>query len=43
MLPDLYDNRAVILGAVAIVAVRLTTSGYILGDGLRRAKMANVK
>ncbi|MGZ3198504.1 MAG: SIMPL domain-containing protein [Croceibacterium sp.] len=40
MLPDLKDNRAVILGTVAIVAVGLTTSGYVLGDGLRRAKMA---
>jgi hypothetical protein len=37
----LKDNRAVILGAVAIVAVGLTTSGYVLGDGLRRAKMAD--
>lgn len=36
----LQDNRAVILGAVAIVAVGLTTSGYLLGDGLRRAKAA---
>src|SRR6476619_3869581 len=40
MIQKLQDNRAVLLGAVAIFAVGLTTSGYVLGDGLRRAKMA---
>jgi hypothetical protein len=36
----LQDSRAVLLGAVAIFAIGLTTSGYALGDGLRRSKMA---
>src|SRR4249919_290526 len=40
MIDKLQDSRAVLLGAVAIFAVGLTTSGYVLGDGLRRAKMA---
>jgi hypothetical protein len=40
MIQKLQDSRAVLLGAVAIFAVGLTTSGYVLGDGLRRAKMA---
>jgi hypothetical protein len=40
MISKLQDSRAVLLGAVAIFAVGLTTSGYVLGDGLRRAKMA---
>src|SRR3954467_7893604 len=40
MIQKLQDNRAVLLGAVAIFAIGLTTSGYVLGDGLRRAKMA---
>lgn len=40
MIKQLQDNRAVLLGAVAIFAFGLTTSGYVLGDGLRRAKMA---
>lgn len=40
MIKQLQDSRAVLLGAVAIMAVGLTTSGYVLGDGLRRAKMA---
>ena len=40
MIKQLQDNRAVLLGAVAIFALGLTTSGYVLGDGLRRAKMA---
>jgi hypothetical protein len=40
MIHKLQDSRAVLLGAVAIFAVGLTTSGYVLGDGLRRAKMA---
>jgi hypothetical protein len=40
MISKLQDSRAVLLGAVAIFAVGLTSSGYVLGDGLRRAKMA---
>src|SRR6478672_842719 len=40
MIQKLQDSRVVLLGAVAIFAVGLTTSGYVLGDGLRRAKMA---
>ena len=40
MIKQLQDNRAVLLGAVAIFAFGLTASGYVLGDGLRRAKMA---
>jgi hypothetical protein len=40
MIHKLQDSRAVLLGAVAIFAVGLTTSGYALGDGLRRSKMA---
>jgi hypothetical protein len=40
MLQKLQDSRAVLLGAVAIFAIGLTTSGYALGDGLRRSKMA---
>jgi len=40
MIQKLQDSRAVLLGAVAIFAVGLTTSGYALGDGLRRMKMA---
>jgi hypothetical protein len=40
MISRLQDNRAVLLGAVAIFAIGLTTSGYALGDGLRRSKMS---
>src|ERR1044071_10125003 len=40
MFQKLQDSRTVLLGAVAIVAIGLTTSGYALGDGLRRSKMA---
>lgn len=40
MIQQLQDSRAVLLGAVAIFAIGLTTSGYALGDGLRRSKMA---
>ena len=40
MIKHLQDNRVVLLGAVAIFAIGLTTSGYVLGDGLRRAKSA---
>lgn len=40
MFQILQDNRAVVLGAVAIGAAGLVASGYLLGDGLRRAKAA---
>jgi hypothetical protein len=40
MFEQLQSSRAVLLGAVAIFSMGLTTSGYVLGDGLRRAKMA---
>ena len=40
MIQKLQDSRVVLLGAVAIFAVGLTSSGYALGDGLRRSKMA---
>src|SRR3954451_20471662 len=40
MIQKLQDSRAVLLGAVSIFAIGLTTSGYALGDGLRRSKMA---
>ncbi|MBL8657814.1 MAG: SIMPL domain-containing protein [Altererythrobacter sp.] len=40
MFDKMMSDRAVLLGAVGIVAVSLTASGYLLGDGLRRAKAA---
>jgi len=40
MIQKLQDSRAVLLGAVAIFALGLTSSGYALGDGLRRYKLA---
>ena len=40
MIQKLQDSRVVLLGAVAIFAFGLTTSGYALGDGLRRYKLA---
>ena len=40
MIQKLQDSRAVLLGAVGIFALGLTTSGYALGDGLRRYKLA---
>ena len=40
MIQHMQGSRAVLLGAVAIFSMGLTTSGYVLGDGLRRAKMA---
>ena len=40
MLERFQGDRAVLLGAVAIFAVGLTTSGYALGDGFRRYKLA---
>ena len=33
-------NRGAIIAAVGIFSIGLTTSGYLLGDGLRRAKSA---
>lgn len=41
MIKQLQDSHGVLLGAVAIFALGLTTSGYVLGDGLRRSKMAD--
>jgi len=40
MIQRLQDSRAVLLGAVAIFSFGLVGSGYVLGDGLRRAKEA---
>ena len=40
MFQKLQDSRVVLLSAVGIFAIGLTTSGYALGDGLRRSKMA---
>lgn len=40
MIQQLQDNRVVLLGAVAIFSLGLVASGYLLGDGLRRAKLA---
>ena len=40
MIQKLQDSRAVLLGAVAIFSFGLVASGYLLGDGLRRAKAA---
>jgi len=40
MFDKVLGDRAVLLGAVGIVAASLTASGYLLGDGLRRAKAA---
>ena len=40
MIQKLQDSRAVLLSAVGIFALGLTTSGYALGDGLRRYKLA---
>ena len=39
MIHKLQDSGAVLLGAVAIFSIGLTTSGFALGDGLRRSKM----
>ncbi|MEO5577659.1 MAG: SIMPL domain-containing protein [Sphingomicrobium sp.] len=36
----IQGNRAFVLGAVGIFSTALITSGYLLGDGLRRAKSA---
>jgi uncharacterized protein len=40
MLQRFQGDRAVLLGAVGIFSLGLIGSGYLLGDGLRRAKMA---
>lgn len=40
MIQRLQDSRTLILGAVGIFSFGLVASGYLLGDGLRRAKMA---
>ena len=40
MIHQMQDNRFVLLGAVGIFSVGLVLSGYLLGDGLRRAKAA---
>ncbi len=40
MLERFQGDRAVLLGAVAIFSFGLTTSGYALGDGFRRYKLA---
>ena len=40
MIHKLHDSRVAALAAVAIFSIGLTTSGYALGDGLRRSKMA---
>ena len=40
MIQRLQDSRFVLLGSVAIFSLGLVLSGYLLGDGLRRAKAA---
>ena len=40
MIHSVKDSRAVLLGAVAIFGIGMTSSGYALGDGLRRYKLA---
>lgn len=40
MLQRFQGDRAALLGAVGIISLGLVGSGYLLGDGLRRAKMA---
>ena len=40
MLQRFQGDRAALLGAVGIFSLSLVGSGYLLGDGLRRAKMA---
>ena len=41
MLQRFQGDRAAMLGAVGIFSLSLIGSGYLLGDGLRRAKMAD--
>ncbi len=40
MTPMIQGNRAILLGAVGMFSAALIASGYVLGDGLRRAKSA---
>src|SRR6476469_2728430 len=40
MIGKLQGDRALLLGAVGIFSLGLLGSGYLLGDGLRRAKSA---
>ena len=40
MMQRFQGDRAALLGAVGIFSLSLIGSGYLLGDGLRRAKMA---
>lgn len=40
MIQQMQDNRFIVLEAVGIFSVGLVMSGYLLGDGLRRAKVA---
>ena len=40
MLQRFQGDRAALLGAVGIFSIAMVGSGYLLGDGLRRAKMA---
>ena len=40
MLERLQDNRTIWLATAAIFSVGMVVGGYLLGDGLRRAKMA---
>ncbi|MCF2514756.1 SIMPL domain-containing protein [Sphingomonas sp. G124] len=41
MFERFQGDRAALLGAVGIFSVAMVGSGYLLGDGLRRAKMAD--
>jgi hypothetical protein len=41
MLQRFQGDRAALLGAVGIFSIAMVGSGYLLGDGLRRAKMAD--
>ena len=41
MLERFQGDRAALLGAVGIFSLAMVGSGYLLGDGLRRAKMAD--
>jgi hypothetical protein len=41
MSESVRDNRSIILIAVLILAVGIVAGGYLLGDGVRRARMAD--
>jgi uncharacterized protein len=41
MIQYLQNNRSTLLGAVAIFSAGLVLSGFVLGDGLRRAKASD--